>query len=763
MYLVQRNVLQLLTFVCLFLPPISASQELAVTEDAFINSGNSSRNYGSKDFLKISSWNSRTALLRFDTSAVNGNIVQSATMRLPIDSVSNAGDIEIYLVQSDWRENDVTAAQAPIYEPFPILTTVIDDDAGNSEIVLDVTGLVQFWLASPESNFGVMIRPGDQGSVSISIRSRESGTGASLSVAAMGSGENMPPTAVDDSFTVTQNAVGAFLDVLANDSDPDFFTDILSVVGVGTSSSGALVFNDGDSLSYSAAGGFLGNDSFDYTITDGAGNEASASVVVEVIEAPAVAQDIEVAVSRDSFTNEGRATRNYGSKTTMKVSSWNSRTAYLAADLSSLAATSIIAASIAVTPQSVANAGQIDFHLIAENWNESTINAANAPQVDPVPVASLFVTEADAGRQLIVDLPGAVQSWVASPNTNFGIALLPSGGSSVSLTLPSREGAAGAAFLINPSNTGAGSAHAPVANDDVYSFSQPVSNVVLDVIANDTDPDLPADSLMISAIGATSAGGTVINNVSSLSYSALPGFNGTESFTYTIVDSEGLGSTASVEVEIDQAGAAGTWRIMPLGDSITEASGSRNSFRRPLWQALNDAGFDTDFVGSRSGNRDGEAPNPDFDTDHEGHWGWRADRFLNNNNILNWAQTHRPDVALIHLGTNDIFNGQSVSSTISELGEIIDDLRTANPDIAILLAQIIPTSDTSRPSLAPLNQAIPGLAADKTTARSPVIVVDQNSGFNAETDTYDDVHPNIDGENKIANRWFEALVPILSN
>jgi acyl-CoA thioesterase-1 len=208
--------------------------------------------------------------------------------------------------------------------------------------------------------------------------------------------------------------------------------------------------------------------------------------------------------------------------------------------------------------------------------------------------------------------------------------------------------------------------------------------------------------------------------------------------------------------------AARTWRIMPIGDSITEAEGPYNSYRRPLWQMLNDAGIDTDFVGSRSGNRDGQVPNPDFDTDHEGHWGWRADRFLRDNNIQTWSQTYVPDVILIHLGTNDIFQGQGVSGTINDIGQIIDIVRDANPRVIVLVAQIIPTSDPSRPSLEPFNEAIPELVSSRDSADSPVRLVDQYTGFDATVDTYDGVHPDVSGENKMAQKWFDALQPLLS-
>ena len=51
-----------------------------------------------------------------------------------------------------------------------------------------------------------------------------------------------------------------------------------------------------------------------------------------------------------------------------------------------------------------------------------------------------------------------------------------------------------------------------------------------------------------------------------------------------------------------------------------------------------------------------------------------------------------------------------------------------------------------------LNEKIDELAARKTTRRSPVVVVDQNAGFDATrgVDTYDGMHPNEQGGRKMA-------------
>ncbi|KAJ1556983.1 hypothetical protein HK096_009741 [Nowakowskiella sp. JEL0078] len=58
-----------------------------------------------------------------------------------------------------------------------------------------------------------------------------------------------------------------------------------------------------------------------------------------------------------------------------------------------------------------------------------------------------------------------------------------------------------------------------------------------------------------------------------------------------------------------------------------------------------------------------------------------------------------------------------------------------------------------------LNSNIPAWAAKYTTAQSPIIVVDQWTGFNTATDTKDGVHPTDPvGITKIANKFYPAVI-----
>jgi lysophospholipase L1-like esterase len=196
-------------------------------------------------------------------------------------------------------------------------------------------------------------------------------------------------------------------------------------------------------------------------------------------------------------------------------------------------------------------------------------------------------------------------------------------------------------------------------------------------------------------------------------------------------------------------------RIMAIGDSITQGNTETDSYRRPLWRMFQDARVQADFVGTRRDNNGGPPPNPDFDMDHEGYWGWRADEVLAVVGAA--AAAHRPDVALVHLGSNDVFQGQDNASTLQELSGVVERLRAANPSVTVLLAQLIPTSRPGRDQqIVELNAAIPGLAARLTTPASAVVVVDQYSGFDPARETRDGTHPNPAGEAKMAQRWFAA-------
>jgi VCBS repeat-containing protein len=92
---------------------------------------------------------------------------------------------------------------------------------------------------------------------------------------------NDAPVAENDIAETDEN-VPVDIDVLANDSDVD--DDTLTVISVTDGANGTVAILDG-SVRYSPNVGFAGEDSFTYTISDGNGGTATATVAVTVIPA----------------------------------------------------------------------------------------------------------------------------------------------------------------------------------------------------------------------------------------------------------------------------------------------------------------------------------------------------------------------------------------------------------------------------------------------------------------------------------------------
>lgn len=90
-----------------------------------------------------------------------------------------------------------------------------------------------------------------------------------------------PPVAQDD-FAVTRRDQAVTVAVLANDSDPD--GDALTVTAVADPAHGSAAQNADGTVTYTPDAGFAGSDSFEYSISDGAGGTDSATVFVTVEE-----------------------------------------------------------------------------------------------------------------------------------------------------------------------------------------------------------------------------------------------------------------------------------------------------------------------------------------------------------------------------------------------------------------------------------------------------------------------------------------------
>jgi lysophospholipase L1-like esterase len=173
-----------------------------------------------------------------------------------------------------------------------------------------------------------------------------------------------------------------------------------------------------------------------------------------------------------------------------------------------------------------------------------------------------------------------------------------------------------------------------------------------------------------------------------------------------------------------------------------------------------------DLVGSRHKHNNDKAE-PDsyqFDPDHEGHWGkdsaWIAE------NLSRLLERNVPDVAVIHLGAEDIVASHAAAEPLTDgivrnIGRVIAVLRSKNPNVRFVVAKAIPKKGREEVTDL-LNKKILLLARSSASTLQPVVVAEIDRGFDSIDDTCDGgIFPTAGGARKIAAMLAEAINPLL--
>lgn len=212
------------------------------------------------------------------------------------------------------------------------------------------------------------------------------------------------------------------------------------------------------------------------------------------------------------------------------------------------------------------------------------------------------------------------------------------------------------------------------------------------------------------------------------------------------------------------------YKIMPLGDSITfgdsynpPPDNLKHAYRNYLWYSLNDNNYEVDFVGTR---RSGWSVTPPFDPDNEGYPGWSS--FDISHIVYNKLVATRPDIILLHIGSNDIWipnnkDNPRIDGVNNILNEIDRYERNSHHHIKVILATII--DRTYHPPFTNLfNNKLRALANQRIRNGDDIILVDMQHGAHLiynSTDFQDPTHPNDNGYRKMARVWYDALSRVL--
>jgi RHS repeat-associated protein len=420
---------------------------------------------------------------------------------------------------------------------------------------------------------------------------------------------NQPPLARADSTAVDRNTVDNLIVVLANDVDPD--GDALAVATVSSPANGTAGVAPGSSIvRYTPLAGFVGTDSFSYTVSDGFGGYATGAVTVVVgtTNRPPLAVADALRVEPDStgtvlsvLANDHDPDHDFFSLTNVSNATTGTVALYFTAGATQ-------AYAVSYTPP-VGYRGPAQFsYTVTDMHGASATGMVTVTVLEPnrIPsaVPDTFTVESDSLTNLLAVLANdtdpdadalvitAYQQplhgslFIVPGHTTLHYQPDPGWSGPDDFQYQVSDGRGGLAIgavtiTVRPPNI------TPIALDDTLAVRTDSTNNVLLVLNNDTDPD--GDPLVILTntvpeFGTVSLapGGT------NLLYTALPGSTNTDTFTYTISDGRGGEATATVTVTVGG-------NTTPLARNDT-ASALVNSTDNVIPVLVNDADPDGDAL-----------------------------------------------------------------------------------------------------------------------------------------------------------------------
>ncbi|WP_019503124.1 Ig-like domain-containing protein, partial [Pseudanabaena sp. PCC 6802] len=391
---------------------------------------------------------------------------------------------------------------------------------------------------------------------------------------------NIAPDAVNDTAT-TPGGMATSISVLTNDTDAngDNFT-ITGTTGAtnGTTSIDTMgtTSNTDDVVIYTPNTGFVGTDSFTYTISDGMGGSDTATVTVTVTntipdainDSTTTAGGMGVSVSvlgNDTDPNGDTLTiASVGSPTMGSTSIDTMSTPSSTDDVVVYTPTTGFTGTDSFTYVISDGMGGSDTATVTVTVTNTAPDAVNDTATTPGGMAtSISVlandTDANGDNFTITGATGAtngttsIDTMGTTSNTDDVVIYTPNTGfvGTDSFTYTISDGMGGsdtATVTVTVTNT------VPDAINDSTTTAGGMG-VSVSVLGNDTDPN--GDTLTIASVGSPTMGSTSIDTMSTPSstddvvvYTPTTGFTGTDSFTYVISDGMGGSDTATVTVTV---------------------------------------------------------------------------------------------------------------------------------------------------------------------------------------------------------------------
>ncbi len=383
-------------------------------------------------------------------------------------------------------------------------------------------------------------------------------------------------TAVNDTFTVSEDAINSPLAVLSNDTIVPGSGNVLTILSVGPRDrAGAVTISaDAKSLLYSPALNYNGPETFTYTVKNQNNETSTATVTVNVTPV----NDAPTAVA-DSFSVPGESTGNV-----LDVLQNDSSSPDTGETLKVTAVTQgnrggsvqIGTGGTFINYSPAANFEGVEtFTYTISDGNGGTAQAAATVTVthvnhNPVAVADTATVLEDSGATTInvlandntgIDTGETLTITGKGTPSNGGTVTIAADLKSLSYTPAANfQGIETFTYTISDGNGGTATGtvtvtvtnvnDAPTAVADTLAGFKNTANV-FDVLANDLSAPDPAEVFSITSVTQPSHGTvSITNNGTRVTYTPTTDYTGADSFTYTMQDPGGLTSTATVSVTV---------------------------------------------------------------------------------------------------------------------------------------------------------------------------------------------------------------------
>ncbi|WNG60199.1 tandem-95 repeat protein [Archangium gephyra] len=396
---------------------------------------------------------------------------------------------------------------------------------------------------------------------------------------------NDPPTAANDSLTVTEDSAATVVNVLANDSSAPDTGETLTVTAVSTAANGTVTLSSGV-VRYQPNANYNGPDTFTYTVSDGNGGTATGTVTVTVtaVNDPPTAANDSLTVAEDSaatvvnvLANDSSAPDTGETLSVTAVSTAANGTVTLSAgvvryqpnanfngtdtftytlsDGNGGTATGTVTVTVTAVndPPTAAN----DSLTVAEDSAATVVNVLANDSSSPDTGETLAVSAVSTAANGTVTLLAGVVRY--QPNANFN------GTDSFTYTLSDGNGGT-ATGTVTVTVTAVNDP--PTVVNDTITVAEDSAATVINVLANDSSAPDSGETLAVSAV-STATNGTVTLSAGVVRYQPNANFSGTDSFTYTVSDGNGGTATATVTVTVTSTNDAPV-NTVPVAQTMLE-------------------------------------------------------------------------------------------------------------------------------------------------------------------------------------------------